>query len=298
MQTAHDQGVLSWVTSGRCDLVADIRFPLETSEGDLAAIVADIVEIFDKEIGNHLHVGALNSRPERVGEERIPGQRVLKGDALQVPRGWNKDAESAKKRKLSSFEPDEEEPAPEAEDEEEEIKRKQKEANRMVSIDLDIRFKDLKATVPVRAALIAFILVYIANISRAQIFTSDFSYVNNALVRPIVAFLNSNRTLIPIRCHFDLSLDEFDGSWTTYDCGLLDRTSEQVSFGFLPSWKDPDPTILVRQVYAALAHHVQNANHQRIQTVSLWTLRLTAEAVLSAFKRGWGEAERSGLFIL
>lgn len=52
--------------------------------------------------------------------------------------------------------------------------------------------------------------------------------MNNALVRPIVAFLNSNKTLIPIRCHFDLSLDDFDGSWTTYDCGILDRTSEQV----------------------------------------------------------------------
>jgi distribution and morphology protein 31 len=97
------------------------------------------------------------------------------------------------------------------------------------------------------------------------------------LIRPIVAFLNSNRTLIPIRCHFDLSLDEFDGSWTTYDCGLLDRTSEQV--------------------YAALAHHVQVANNQRIQTVSLWTLRLTAEAVLSFCKRGWNEVENNGTFL-
>lgn len=62
-----------------------------------------------------------------------------------------------------------------------------------------------------------------------QFFTSDLSYVNNALIRPIVAFINSNRTLIPIHCHIDLALSEFNGSWTTYDVGLLDRMSEQVS---------------------------------------------------------------------
>jgi distribution and morphology protein 31 len=36
-------------------------------------------------------------------------------------------------------------------------------------IDIDLRFRDLKAAVP--------------------IFTSDLSYVNNALIRPIVAFM-------------------------------------------------------------------------------------------------------------
>lgn len=39
----------------------------------------------------------------------------------------------------------------------------------MVSIDIDLRFRDVKATVP--------------------IFTRDLSYVNNALIRPIVAFI-------------------------------------------------------------------------------------------------------------
>ena len=38
-----------------------------------------------------------------------------------------------------------------------------------VVVDIDLRFRDLKAAVP--------------------IFTSDLSYVNNALIRPIVAFM-------------------------------------------------------------------------------------------------------------
>lgn len=37
--------------------------------------------------------------------------------------------------------------------------------------------------------------------------------------------------------------------------------------------------VVFEQTYAALAHHVQNANHQRLQTVSLWTLQLTAQGV-------------------
>jgi distribution and morphology protein 31 len=40
-----------------------------------------------------------------------------------------------------------------------------------VVIDIDLRFRDVKAAVPM--------------------FTSDLSYVNNALIRPIVAFVKS-----------------------------------------------------------------------------------------------------------
>lgn len=42
-------------------------------------------------------------------------------------------------------------------------------APQQVSVDIDLRFRDLKASVP--------------------LFTSDLSYVNNALIRPIVAFI-------------------------------------------------------------------------------------------------------------
>ena len=69
---------------------------------------------------------------------RIPGQRELVKPALSVP-----------------LDQDEEE-------REEDFKPK-------VVIDLDLRFRDLKAAVP--------------------IFPSDLSYVNYALVRPIVAFM-------------------------------------------------------------------------------------------------------------
>ncbi|KAM0753660.1 hypothetical protein T439DRAFT_322546 [Meredithblackwellia eburnea MCA 4105] len=233
MQTQHDTGVMSWVTSGRCDLVADIRFPRDEADLDLSSLIGDIVEKFDKEIGAHLH-------PKDDRGKRIPGRGNLSKNALEVPKGWSEEEARRRKTTIASAS------VPDESIEEEERKRQTESDDKTVSIEMDIRFKDLKASVPY--------------------FTSRLSYVNNALIRPIVAFINSNKTLIPIRFTIDLPLSEFDGSWTTYDVGLLDRLSEQT--------------------YLALAWHVQSssANQQRLATVSLWTAQRTAKALVDAFR--------------
>ncbi|POY76119.1 hypothetical protein BMF94_0842 [Rhodotorula taiwanensis] len=258
MQTSNDTGVLSWITSGRCDLVADIRFPRQDSEIDLSAIVDHLVD----EIGGRL--GAPNGSRSNVGGP-IPGRRSLSRDALEAPRTEGEELSKKEERRRALQFAKEAEKAEKAEryeawkhEHEHEHDYEQAvvdasessgddEEDKIVSIDLDIRFRDLKAHVPY--------------------FTSDLSYINNALVRPIVAFINRNRTLIPIRCHIDLGLSEFNGSWTTYDVGILDRMSEQV--------------------YSALAHHVSQANEQRMQTVGLWTLQMTASSVLGALKNNF-----------
>lgn len=255
MQTSNDTGVLSWITSGRCDLVADIRFPRQDDQVDLSAIVDHLVD----EIGGRLG-GPAAATHNRTGP--IPGRRSLSRDALEAPRSegheltkkeerrralqFAKEAEKAEREQQRFAMLDDEDLQQERENETD-APSVDDEEDKIVSIDLDIRFRDLKASVPY--------------------FTSDLSYINNALVRPIVAFINRNRTLIPIRCHIDLGLSEFNGSWTTYDVGILDRMSEQV--------------------YEALAHHVAQSNDQRIQTVGLWTLQMTASSVLSALKNNF-----------
>ncbi|KAJ7879125.1 mitochondrial distribution and morphology protein 31 [Mycena leptocephala] len=114
-----------------------------------------------------------------------------------------------------------------------------------VVIDIDLRFRDLKAAVP--------------------LFTNDLSYVNYALARPIVGFLNANRTLIPIRCRVVKDLMDFDGSWTMWESGLMDEIS--------------------LQVYDAMAYHVTRANmNRRLKTVSLWSLQMTAGAMVSTLR--------------
>lgn len=79
---------------------------------------------------------------------------------------------------------------------------------RFLVMALRVHLNDVRATVP--------------------LFTKDLSYVNNALIRPIVAYINSRRTFIPIYCRVVKRVGEFDGSWTIFDSGLMDDLSAEV----------------------------------------------------------------------
>ena len=87
---------------------------------------------------------------------------------------------------------------------------------RFLVMDLRVHLNDIRAAVP--------------------IFTKDLSYVKNALIRPIVAYMNSRRTFIPINCRVVKRASEFDGSWTIFDSGLMDDLSAEVRFK-CEAWK-------------------------------------------------------------
>lgn len=86
------------------------------------------------------------------------------------------------------------------------------EDKRFIIMDLKVHLNDVRAAVP--------------------IFTKDISYVNNALVRPIVAYINTRKTFIPVNCRVVKRASEFDGSWTLYDSGLMDDLSREVRLFF------------------------------------------------------------------
>ena len=83
-----------------------------------------------------------------------------------------------------------------------------KEDRRFMIMDLKVNFHDVRAAVP--------------------LFTRDLNYVNSALIRPIVAYINSRNTFIPITCRLAKRVSDFDGSWTLFDSGLLDDLSAEV----------------------------------------------------------------------
>lgn len=113
--------------------------------------------------------------------------------------------------------------------------------DRFLVMDLRVHMNDVRAAVP--------------------IFTKDLSYVNNALVRPIVAYINSKRTFIPINCRVVKRMNEFDGSWTIFDSGLLDNLS--------------------KETYEAFARDIVDgkAQRRRLKKVGLWTIQLAAQAL-------------------
>ena len=108
-------------------------------------------------------------------------------------------------------------------------------------MDLRIHLNDVRASVP--------------------IFTRDLSYINNALIRPIVAYINSRRTFIPLNCRVVKMSSDFDGSWTLFDSGLMDDLSAEV--------------------YDAFARDVtdEQARMRRIKKVGMWGVQLAAQAI-------------------
>ncbi|KAF2684942.1 mitochondrial distribution and morphology protein family 31/32 [Lentithecium fluviatile CBS 122367] len=116
------------------------------------------------------------------------------------------------------------------------------EDNRFIIMDVRVHLNDVRAAVP--------------------LFTNDISYVNNALVRPIVAYINSKKTFIPVNCRVVKRASEFDGSWTVYDSGLMEDIS--------------------REMYDAFARDVLDdatSRKRRIKKVGIWTLQLAAQAL-------------------
>ncbi|KAI0355606.1 hypothetical protein OH77DRAFT_1424547 [Trametes cingulata] len=204
------EGPFSWITSGKVDAVLDIKFPRDPSESP--ALNALLGELAD----------ALQTAASSVASiERIPGQPQLAKPPLSAPSDAREGEDAA------------------------DAQGGEGEGKLRVVVDIDLRFRDLKAAVP--------------------LFTPDLSYVNSALVRPIVAFMNANRTLIPIRCRVVKDLSDFDGAWTMWETGLIDAISIKV--------------------YEAMAYHVTQANfNRRFKAVGTWSLQMTANALMSTLR--------------
>ncbi|OAQ64177.1 mitochondrion biogenesis protein [Pochonia chlamydosporia 170] len=115
------------------------------------------------------------------------------------------------------------------------------EDRRYLIMDMRIHMNDVKAAVP--------------------LFTRDISYVNQALVRPIVAYINAKKTYIPISCRIVKRLSDFDGSWSVFDCGLMNDASVETYDAFAKDVED------------------QQSRVRRFKKVGFWTLSLAVHAL-------------------
>ncbi|KTW27102.1 hypothetical protein T552_02594 [Pneumocystis carinii B80] len=100
--------------------------------------------------------------------------------------------------------------------------------------------------------------------ANVPLFTKQLSYVSNALIRPIVAYINSHNTYIPIACKVIKNLDDFNGSWTIYDSELINDLS--------------------KEIYNAFANIVvdQDVKRHYIRTVSAWSFEMAIHAFLTS----------------
>lgn len=132
--TSARVGPISWITSGKFDAVLDIKFPRDqSSEVDIPSLLNEIARNIsgDSSENPFSKISSLS--------DRIPGQRELVKPALRPPDSAILGESFVKE-----------------------------ESGLDVVVDIDLRFRDVKAAVPIFSGL---------------------SYTNSALVRPIVAFI-------------------------------------------------------------------------------------------------------------
>ncbi|CUM66133.1 uncharacterized protein PRCAT00003790001 [Priceomyces carsonii] len=109
-------------------------------------------------------------------------------------------------------------------------------------LDLTIRLNNVRAVVPFQAP--------------------ELSYVNYALIRPIVAYINSRNTFIEIKSRIVKNIEDFSGSWTVYDSLLMDDISEEVYDNFVDYVGDEEKKLV------------------RVRKVGFWSLQLLFQLIV------------------
>ncbi|KAG1296193.1 hypothetical protein G6F66_003673 [Rhizopus arrhizus] len=102
-------------------------------------------------------------------------------------------------------------------------------------MDVDVRFKDVKGSVPRKIP--------------------KFNYLSSTMIRPVVAYINHNRTLVPIKGRIIMDLENFNGAYTINDAALGQKFNECISKGFIDLVKD---------------HQERN---RRLKQIGVWSFR-------------------------
>ncbi|KAK9239680.1 mitochondrial distribution and morphology proteins-domain-containing protein [Lipomyces kononenkoae] len=235
------EGPFSWITSGDVDIIADIMIPSDESEVVFSRVMYEIVERWEHTMRSRRRRNRDRSvrkegeeEEEDDEEERARRNKLFLKKLFHRIKDWGKnwskvnndDVVVVGKTMMPSTT----------------ATLARKDPEKYVVFDLRIQLNNVRAAVP--------------------LFAPELSYINNALIRPIVAYINSRNTYIPINCQVVKKLFEFDGSWTVFDSGLMDDLSAEV--------------------YEAIAVNVKDEEERsrRMRKVGLWSLQLAFQIVL------------------
>ncbi|KAJ3305953.1 Mitochondrial distribution and morphology protein 31, mitochondrial precursor [Kappamyces sp. JEL0829] len=114
-----------------------------------------------------------------------------------------------------------------------------------------LKIKDLKANVP------------IAN--------ETLSYMSNALIRPVVGWMNANKTLIPLSFSAKMNLNNFNGAWDIYSAGLSEVLSEEMG----------------RAVMQLVNDETQQT--KTLRQIGLWSLAEISQMILNVLELAGGD---------
>ncbi|KAK4188422.1 putative mitochondrial distribution and morphology protein 31, mitochondrial precursor [Podospora australis] len=221
------EGPFGWIYEGNVDVVADVMFPADPAEG-IGKVVAEFYDKMEEAVTSNRYLRILDSNPYRY-QERADRDVIFNTHPEATHHG---------DEHLSSGE------IPSRPYHHSNTPVHREEVPSYLVMDLRIHLNNVRAAVP--------------------LFNNPhISYVNQALVRPIVAYINAKRTYIPVNCRIVKRVTDFDGSWTVWDCGLMDDTSAEVYTAFAANVEDQQSTV------------------RRFKRVGLWTVSLVVHALLA-----------------
>ncbi|KAB5554954.1 mitochondrial distribution and morphology protein-domain-containing protein [Coniochaeta sp. 2T2.1] len=234
-------GPFGWIYEGNVDIISDIMFPADADDG-IGKVVGEFYDKIEEAVASHRYLKLLDNNANPLLNPSNPPKSRLPESTITTDLGATSDGHRHAHPSSSSPVPHTSSthlPSPTPSPIEE------SNPSYMV-MDMRIHLNDVRAAVP--------------------LFHSHEhlgGYVNATLVRPIVAYINAKRTYIPISCRIVKRRYDFDGSWSVYDCGLMDDLSAEV--------------------YAAFARDVedQQSRVRRLKRVGVWTVSLVVHALLA-----------------
>lgn len=123
-----------------------------------------------------------------------------------------------------------------------------------VTFDIQLKFKNLKADVP--------------------IITNQLSLVNRALIFPIVAYINTNYTCFPLQFQTSIPMNNWDGSWSPWDAGIWDALSFNMTQEILNLLNQQKKTSNIQKYLFLTVQNLQNGINFLIEqfknNYSLW----------------------------
>ena len=225
-------GPLSWITKGVIDLDMHFLVPHSMNHEDLFDKILDEVD--------GLRGVALDKFESVLPKKSLQKERVYR-PSLKNMRHYSR---TKKKQTQIEVNPDivllESDPI-----------LKLDPSSNIVTL-MKLKIKDLKAYVP-------------------PSLTGAESYMTTALIRPVVAYMNANKTLIPLSLSAQISLDNFDGAWDIYSAGLADILSEEIG-----------------RALSELVHD-ENENGKRFRQIGLWSVGDWSQKILNFLENAGGD---------
>ncbi|KAK4140364.1 mitochondrial distribution and morphology proteins-domain-containing protein [Dichotomopilus funicola] len=262
------EGPFGWIYEGNVDIVADVMFPTDPEEG-IGKVVAEFYDKMEEAVTSNRYIKILEDTGNRSYYKFQNGVIRNYASGINFINSDNDNDNNNTKNNNNGTDPANIPPSSPLEetlaspsspatpfrdhglfdagdhhDDRPHHQPPEEETPSYLVMDLRIHLNDVRAAVP--------------------LFNNPhMSYVNQALVRPIVAYINAKRTYIPVNCRIVKRLTDFDGSWTVWDSGLMDDTGAEVYSAFARSVED------------------QQSRVRRFKRVGLWTVSLIVHALLA-----------------